>query len=56
MSLFEPTLDKQQEIADYLDKKCTEIDALIEKKTALLAEMEAYKKSVIYEYVTEKKR
>jgi hypothetical protein len=28
---------------------------LIEKKTALLAEMETYKKSVIYEYVTGKK-
>ena len=31
------------------------IDTLIEKKTALLEEMETYKKSVIYEYVTGKK-
>lgn len=50
-----PPLDEQQEIADYLDKKCAEVDVLIAKKTALLAEMENYKKSVIYEYVTGKK-
>ena len=50
-----PSIDEQQEIADYLDKKCVEIDTLIEKKTALLAEMETYKKSVIYECVTGKK-
>ena len=50
-----PSYEEQKEIADYLDKKCAEIDTLIEKKTALLAEMESYKKSVIYEYVTGKK-
>lgn len=53
--LYSVPLDEQKEIADYLDKKCAEIDTLIEKKTALLAEMESYKKSVIYEYVTGKK-
>lgn len=53
--LYTVPLDEQKEIADYLDKKCAEIDTLIEKKTALLAEMESYKKSVIYEYVTGKK-
>ena len=47
---------EQEEIADYLDKKCAEIDTLIERKTALLEEMENYKKSVIYEYVTGKKQ
>lgn len=50
-----PTIDEQKEIADYLDKKCAEMDALITQKTALLEEMESYKKSVIYEYVTGKK-
>ena len=50
-----PPYDEQCEIADYLDKKCAEIDTLVEKKTALLEEMESYKKSVIYEYVTGKK-
>lgn len=50
-----PSVEEQMEITEYLEKKCSEIDALIEKKTALLAEMESYKKSVIYEYVTGKK-
>lgn len=50
-----PSIMEQQEIADYLDKKVADIDALISKKTALLEEMENYKKSVIYEYVTGKK-
>jgi|GEM_PF-858011 len=53
--LFVPPIEEQKEIADYLDKKCAEIDTLIAKKTALLEEMESYKKSVIYEYVTGKK-
>lgn len=50
-----PPLGEQKEIADYLNKKCAEIDALIARKAALLEEMEQYKKSVIYEYVTGKK-
>ena len=50
-----PSLDEQQEIAAYLDKKCAEIDALITKKETFLAELESYKKSLIYEYVTGKK-
>ena len=55
MSVSIPSLEEQEEIADYLDRKCAEIDTLIAKKTALLEEMEQYKKSVIYEYVTGKK-
>lgn len=50
-----PPVEEQKEIANYLDKKCAEMDTLIDRKTALLAEMETYKKSVIYEYVTGKK-
>ena len=50
-----PSLEEQKEISDYLDKKCDEIDALISAKTALLEELETYKKSVIYEYTTGKK-
>lgn len=53
--LYTVPLDEQEEIADYLDQRCAEIDTLIEKKTALLAEMESYKKSLIFEYVTGKK-
>ena len=50
-----PPLSEQKEIADYLDKKCSEIDALIEKKQQFLTELATYKKSLIYEYVTGKK-
>lgn len=50
-----PIYEEQKEIADYLDKKCSEIDELIAKKTSLLSELESYKKSLIYEYVTGKK-
>lgn len=50
-----PTLDEQQEIAAYLDEKCTAIDSLISSKEALITELEVYKKSIIYEYVTGKK-
>ena len=50
-----PRLDEQQEIAAYLDEKCATIDSLIASKEALIAELEAYKKSIIYEFVTGKK-
>ncbi len=50
-----PPYEEQQEIADYLDKKCSEIDTLIAKKEQIAAELENYKKSVIYEYVTGKR-
>ena len=50
-----PTEQEQQEIVKYLDAKCAEIDALIVKKEAFVEEMETYKQSLIYEYVTGKK-
>ena len=50
-----PSLNEQQEIANHLDEKCDAIDTLIDKKEQLLTELESYKKSVIYEYVTGKK-
>lgn len=50
-----PPFSEQKEISDYLDKKCSEIDAFIEKKEKLLSELEAYKKSLTYEYVTGKR-
>lgn len=50
-----PTLDEQREIVAFIREKCTALDTLIAKKTALLTELETYKKSLIYEYVTGKK-
>ena len=50
-----PPLEEQQEIADYLDIKCSEIDSLIASKEKFITELESYKKNLIYEYVTGKK-
>lgn len=50
-----PPLDEQQQIADYLDSKCSEIDAIIADKKRQLDILAEYKKSLIYEYVTGKK-
>lgn len=47
--------EEQKEIISYLDQKCSEIDTLIESKEKFIKELEAYKKSLIYEYVTGKK-
>lgn len=53
--LFELPLEEQQQIADYLDIKCSEIDTLIADKKRQLDILADYKKSLIYEYVTGKK-
>lgn len=50
-----PPLDEQQQIADYLDSKCSEIDAIIADKKRQRGILTEYKKSLIYEYVTGKK-
>ena len=50
-----PPLEEQREIADYIDQKSAELDALIAKKEQFLSELENYKRSLIYEYVTGKK-
>lgn len=50
-----PSKEEQERIVSYLDEKCIEIDNLIEQKQKLLVEMEAYKKSLIYECVTGKR-
>lgn len=50
-----PPLDEQQQIADFLDTKCSEIDAIIADKKRQRGILAEYKKSLIYEYVTGKK-
>ena len=50
-----PPYIEQQQIADYLDKKCAEIDDLIKLKEQKIEKLKEYKKSLIYEYVTGKK-
>ena len=51
-----PPIGEQNEIIKYLDKKCEQIDKIIEDKRKQIEKIEEYKKSVIYEYVTGKKR
>lgn len=50
-----PPLPEQQEIADYLDAKCSAIDATIQKRELAIEKLTAYKQSLIYECVTGKK-
>ena len=50
-----PPYDEQVKIADYLNSKKGEIDSIIQKKQELLTNLDSYKKSLIYEYVTGKK-
>ena len=50
-----PREEEQLSIIEYLDEKCAGIDALIAKKQQYITEIENYKNSLIYEYVTGKK-
>ncbi len=50
-----PSVEEQAEIVEALNTKCAGIDALVAKKQQYLTEIENYKKSLIYEYVTGKK-
>lgn len=50
-----PSIDEQNEIVDYLKEKCGCIENVIFKKEQFISELENYKKSLIYEYVTGKK-
>lgn len=55
IKILMPPLKEQMVISDYLDAKCTEIDAVVETKKSQLATLDEYKKSLIFEYVTGKK-
>ena len=55
LPVFIPPMKEQQAIADYLDEKCAAIDALVAEKEKLIVDLEAYKKSLIFELVTGKR-
>lgn len=55
MLIIIPSKEEQNEIVDYLDSKCAEIDGAIKDKQQQLETLEEYKKTLIYEYVTGKK-
>ena len=50
-----PPFLEQNEIADYLESKCSDIDSVILQKNQQLETLSNYKKILIYEYVTGKK-
>ena len=56
VSLPIPPLSEQQSIADYLDQKCSEIDELISIKQQKIEKLKDYKKSLIFECVTGKRK
>ena len=47
-----PGIETQQCIADYLDRKCSQIDAIIARQQEVIEKLKAYKLSVITEAVT----
>ncbi len=49
-----PPVSEQTVIANYLDKKCSQIDTTIAKKEKLIEKLNQYKKSLIFEAVTGK--
>ena len=51
-----PPEEEQVEICEYLDKQISLIDALILEKNELLQELESYKRSLIFETVTGKRK
>ncbi|MCI6966490.1 restriction endonuclease subunit S [bacterium] len=51
-----PPVHEQKDIAAYLDSQCGKIDAIIANKQTQLDTIQSHKKSLIYEYVTGKKR
>ena len=51
-----PPLSEQASIVSYLDRKCSLIDGIILEKEDLIRELENYKRSLIFEVVTGKRR
>lgn len=54
--VVKPPFEEQQQIAKYLDNKCSEIDKAIADKEQVIEKFTEYKKSLIYECVTGKKK
>lgn len=51
-----PPISEQKSIAKFLDAKCAQIDSLISEKQSLIKDLAEYKKSLIFEAVTGKRR
>ena len=51
-----PPKEDQERLVSYLENKTSQIDALITEKELLVADLESYKKSLIFEVVTGKRK
>lgn len=51
-----PPIDEQRKIASYLEEKSHSIDKVIDEKQSLIGDLESYKRSLIYEAVTGKRK
>lgn len=51
-TLLVPPLAEQQKIVDYLDAKCSEIDALVERRERIIEHLQELKQSIIAQAVT----
>ena len=52
ISIVSPSYQEQQRIAEFLDRKCAEVDEMIALQEQIIEELKAYKQSVITETVT----
>lgn len=51
-----PPIETQKEIASYLDRKCEAMDTIVKDKRTKIDELKSLKSSLIYEFVTGKRR
>ena len=56
VSVIIPPEEEQKKIVEYLDVKCSLIDGIIDTKNRLIEDLEVYKRSLIYETVTGKRK
>lgn len=56
LTVLLPPKDEQKQIVEYLDRKCELIDSIIAEKESLISELEKYKRALIYETVTGKRK
>ena len=53
--ILTPPLSEQREIAEYLDRAVSRIDAVVARRKAQVEKLESFKRSLIQEYVTGKR-
>ncbi len=56
LSVPVPSIDEQESIVSYLDRRCSVVDAVLETKRKQLEVLKKKRQSLIYEYVTGKRR